>query len=107
MEWRGERCAGQYRLTPDAVNLGLPDMNPAVAAAAGVRTMVIGGASFGGALPPEWVGAVLAAIDAGLDVASGLHDRLADHPEIAARGPGSPQSMAFLSRVFVVLGASG
>jgi uncharacterized NAD-dependent epimerase/dehydratase family protein len=85
MEWRGERCAGQYRLTPDAVNLGLPDMNPAVAAAAGVRTMVIGGASFGGALPPEWVGAVLAAIDAGLDVASGLHDRLADHPEIAAR----------------------
>ncbi|MBY0567708.1 MAG: MerR family transcriptional regulator [Hyphomonadaceae bacterium] len=33
-------------------------------------------------------------------------DMMAD-PEIAARGPGSPQSMAFLSRVFVVLGASG
>jgi uncharacterized NAD-dependent epimerase/dehydratase family protein len=85
MEWRGERCAGQYRLTPDAVDLGLPDMDPAAAAAAGVRTMVIGGASFGGALPPDWVGAVLAAIDAGLDVASGLHDRLGDHGEIAAR----------------------
>jgi hypothetical protein len=47
--------------------------------------MAIGGASFGGVLPAEWVSAVLAAIDAGLDIASGLHDRLADHPEIAAR----------------------
>ena len=85
LEWRGERCAGQYRLMPEAVDLGLPDMDPAAAAAAGVRTMVIGGASFGGALPPEWVAAVLEAIDAGLDIASGLHDRLADHPEIAQR----------------------
>jgi uncharacterized NAD-dependent epimerase/dehydratase family protein len=85
LEWRGERCAGQYRLTEDAVDLGLPDMDPAAAAAAGVRTMVIGGASFGGALPPEWVDAVLAAIDAGLDIASGLHDRLSHHAEIAAR----------------------
>lgn len=85
LEWRGERCSGQYRLSSDAVDLGLPDMDPAAAAAAGVGTMVIGGASFGGALPPEWIAAVLAAIDAGLDIASGLHDRLADHAEIAAR----------------------
>lgn len=85
LEWRPERCAGQYRLNSDAVDLGLPDMDPAAAAAAGVRTMVIGGASFGGALPQAWVGAILAAIDAGLDIAAGLHDRLNDHPEIAAR----------------------
>jgi uncharacterized NAD-dependent epimerase/dehydratase family protein len=85
LEWRGGRCAGQYRLSPAAVDLGLPDMDPAAAAAAGVRTMVIGGASFGGALPPQWVQPVLAAIDAGLDIASGLHERLAGNAEIAAR----------------------
>jgi hypothetical protein len=36
LEWRGHRRAGQYRLSRAAVDLGLPDMDPAAAAAAGV-----------------------------------------------------------------------
>ena len=85
VEWRPNLCAGQYRLTPTTADLGLPDMMPAEAAAKGVRTMVIGGTWFGGRLPDEWVAPILDAIDVGLDVAAGLHDRLADHPVVAAR----------------------
>ena len=82
LEWRREWCAGQYRFGPDACDLGLPDFTPAEAAAQGIRTMVIGGATFGGSLPPEWEAACADALRAGLDVASGMHDRLADRPEL-------------------------
>lgn len=46
---------------------------------------VIGLAPDGGRLPPEARQEVLAAIDAGLHVDSGLHDFLSEDPEIAAR----------------------
>ncbi|MGH9336116.1 MAG: DUF1611 domain-containing protein, partial [Vicinamibacteria bacterium] len=36
-------------------------------------------------LPPVWRGILRDAIEAGLDVESGLHDYLADDPELAAR----------------------
>ncbi len=85
VEWRPEWCLGQYRLSREAVDLGLQDMTPAAAAAAGVGTMIIGGASFGGILPDTWEDAILAALDAGLDVAAGLHDRLTSRPRLAER----------------------
>ena len=84
LDWRRDWCAGQYRYSADGVDLGLPDMDPAAAAAAGVQTMVIGGASFGGRLPDAWVPAIEAALTAGLNVASGLHDRLRDRPDLVA-----------------------
>lgn len=83
-EWRPEWCAGQYRLTPQTHSLGLIDMDPEQAAHAGVRTMVIGTATFGGRLPDAWEDIVIAALRAGLNVASGLHDRLATRPRLAA-----------------------
>jgi uncharacterized NAD-dependent epimerase/dehydratase family protein len=48
-------------------------------------TLVIGIAPRGGGLPSAWRTLVLAAIDAGLDIVSGLHTMLADDGEIAAR----------------------
>jgi len=84
LDWRPELCAGQCRLGAGTVDLGLPDMTPAAAAAAGVRTLVIGVATFGGAIDDAWVGTLLAAIHAGLDIASGMHARLGEHPAIAA-----------------------
>lgn len=83
LDWRPELCAGQYRLSASAVDLGLPDLSPAAAALAGVRTMVIGIASFGGALAAEWTDAIVDAIRAGLNVASGMHSRLGDNSAIA------------------------
>ncbi|MCU0962879.1 MAG: DUF1611 domain-containing protein [Pirellulaceae bacterium] len=47
-------------------------------------TLLIGIAPVGGQIPASWRGVILAAIDRGMDVVSGLHDFLADDPEFAA-----------------------
>ncbi len=83
-QWRPELCAGQLRLPGCRVDLGLPDLAPAEAAARGIRTLVIGIANDGGFIAPHWIAAIVEALQAGLDVASGLHEPLAGVPEIAA-----------------------
>jgi uncharacterized NAD-dependent epimerase/dehydratase family protein len=50
---------------------------------AGARTMVVGVVNAGGVLPEHWVGAIVEALDAGLDVATGLHKRLGSVSAIA------------------------
>jgi uncharacterized NAD-dependent epimerase/dehydratase family protein len=81
--WRPESCAGQLRLPPCKVTLGIPDMTPAQAIAAGAQTLVIGVAPVGGVIQPGWIGPIVAAVEAGLNVASGMHTRLGSVPEIA------------------------
>jgi len=83
-QWRPELCIGQYRLDAETVDLGLPDMTPAEAFAAGARTMVIGVAPFGGGFAPDWIDPMVDALAGGLDLASGMHSRLTDEPRIAA-----------------------
>ena len=83
-QWRPELCAGQLRLPGCRVDLGLPDLAPRDAAVRGIRTLVIGIANDGGFIAPHWVSAIVDALTAGLDVASGLHEPLAGVPEIAA-----------------------
>lgn len=77
-DWAREDCIGQWRLSEDAVSLELPDLGPVQAATQGARALLIGVASVGGRLPDEWVGSLVAALDAGLDLVSGLHSRLND-----------------------------
>ncbi len=84
VDWRREVCVGQFRFPSCAVDLGLPEMQPEEAVAAGARTLVIGVAPFGGSLSPNWVDAIVTALNAGLNVASGLHTRLGDVEAIAA-----------------------
>lgn len=83
-QWRGELCAGQLRLPGCRVDLGLPDLPPREAVSRGIRTLIIGIANDGGFIAPHWVPSIVSALEAGLDVASGLHEPLADVPEIAA-----------------------
>lgn len=83
-EWRPDLCAGQYRLPGCAVDLGLPTLDIAAAKAAGIRTMVLGIANDGGFVEPEWVPAIVEAIQAGFIIASGLHERLESNAVIAA-----------------------
>jgi uncharacterized NAD-dependent epimerase/dehydratase family protein len=47
-------------------------------------SLLIGTAPKGGKLPPEWRAEVLAAIAAGMEIVSGLHDMLGEDPEFAA-----------------------
>jgi uncharacterized NAD-dependent epimerase/dehydratase family protein len=74
--WRPELCMGQLRLNPDTVDLGLPDHSVYSAAQAGARTLIIGTAVIGGAIPEAWIGLLVEALEAGLDVAAGVHTRL-------------------------------
>lgn len=46
--------------------------------------MIIGVANHGGVVSPSWRASIIEALEAGLDVASGLHDRLDADPEVAA-----------------------
>ncbi len=76
VDWRRDVCVGQYVLPGCRIDLGLPMLTPAEAHAAGARSLVIGVASFGGRIEPGWLDALLAALDAGLDIVSGMHTRL-------------------------------
>ena len=82
-DWRPEACAGQWRLPGCAVDLGLPDLDPVAAVAAGAQSLLIGVAPVGGQIRPEWVPALVAALEAGLDIVSGMHTRLTSVPELA------------------------
>ncbi len=84
VHWRPEACVGQLRLPGCKADLGLPELSIEAGAKAGARTFLVGVANAGGVLPPHWVANIVEAIEAGMDVASGLHMRLGDVPEIAA-----------------------
>ncbi len=76
--WRPDVALGQLRLNGCKADLGVPDMGIDEAVEKGAATMIIGVANSGGFLPDSWLDPIEAALAAGLDVASGLHTRLAD-----------------------------
>ncbi|TPE49402.1 N-acetyltransferase DgcN [Amaricoccus solimangrovi] len=83
-DWRPEASVGQFRMAGCAADMGLPDMTLAEAAAAGARTLVVGVANRGGVISPAWIEVLRAAMEHGLDLASGLHNLLRDEPELMA-----------------------
>jgi uncharacterized NAD-dependent epimerase/dehydratase family protein len=84
LEWRRDWCVGQWRLPGCGVDMGLPELAPAAAVAAGARTLVIGVAPDGGRIPPQWDDALRAAVRAGMNLAAGLHDRLNAREDLVA-----------------------
>ena len=83
-DWCRDRVMGEWALPRATVSLGLPELPPAQAAAAGARSVVIGVAAVGGQLPPDWVPTLVDALDAGLDLVSGMHTRLESEPRLVA-----------------------
>lgn len=77
-DWAGERCVGELRCAGATVSTGLPELTPAQARAKGAHALVIGVANPGGVIPPAWIDALVQAMEAGLDVVSGMHARLRD-----------------------------
>jgi uncharacterized NAD-dependent epimerase/dehydratase family protein len=82
-QWRPEKCVGQLRLPGCKADAGFPDMDVRAAAKAGARTMIVGVVNRGGVISKAWSDVLIGALAAGLDLASGLHNRLSDVPEIA------------------------
>ncbi|MDQ0473028.1 N-acetyltransferase DgcN [Labrys wisconsinensis] len=83
VDWRRDWCVGQLRLPGCKADLGLEDIGIEEGRARGARTMVVGVVNAGGVLPEHWVRSIVEALEAGMDIASGLHKRLEDVPEIA------------------------
>lgn len=82
VDWARDLCVGEWSITKEAVSTGLTWMNPADAREQGARSLVIGVANPGGVIPESWVGALVEALDAGLDIVSGLHRPLASIPAL-------------------------
>jgi len=82
--FRSEDCVGEFRHDGCPLSFGLPRMGMAQAVAAGARTLILGIAGPGGAIAADLVEDAAAALEAGLNVASGLHERLRDQPRLAA-----------------------
>jgi len=83
-DWRPENAVGQFRMEGCKADLGLPDMDLAAAKAAGAKTLVIGVANRGGVISPAWKKVLIAALEEGFDLASGLHNLLRDEPDLVA-----------------------
>ena len=88
-DWATESCIGQTRMPGGTVDLGLPELEPAAAVAAGVRSLVLGVTPPGGSIPPHWSRQLIAATEAGLDIVSGLHTPLESVPGLAQAAAGS------------------
>jgi len=88
-DWVPERCVGEWACEGATVTTGLPRLRPAEARLRGARALVIGVANSGGVIVASWIPHLVEALEAGLDIVSGLHAKLSDVPQLkaaAARG---------------------
>lgn len=81
-DWAAQDVVGQWCLPGGDIDLGLVELTARQAVRAGARSLLIGAAPVGGALPATWVEGLVQALEAGLDLVSGLHDRLGEVPKI-------------------------
>lgn len=82
--WRPADCLGQLRLPGCQADLGLAELTIEQAAERGARTLIVGVANRGGQFSEQWITTLEAALGAGMDIASGLHRRLAAVSQLAA-----------------------
>jgi uncharacterized NAD-dependent epimerase/dehydratase family protein len=83
-DWARDQCIGEYACAGGTVTAGLPVLRPAQARAKGARGVVIGVANSGGFIPGVWISCLTEALQAGLDLVSGMHTRLSDVPPLKA-----------------------
>ena len=83
-DWARDLCIGEFASAEGTVTTGLPRLTPREAHAKGARALVIGVANTGGVLKPNWIPSLIEALEAGLDIVSGMHSRLAGSHELKA-----------------------
>jgi uncharacterized NAD-dependent epimerase/dehydratase family protein len=84
-DWCPDDVIGEWSLPTATVSVGVPRVSPAEAAANGAGSLVIGIASVGGKVPDHWLPDLEAALEAGLDLVSGMHTRLTTFPTLVAK----------------------
>ncbi len=84
-DWRPELCVGEYSVAGCTVSTGIEKMDISQAANKGAKSFILGFANSGGVLDKKWLPYILEAMDNGMDIVSGLHDKLSDFPEIVAK----------------------
>ncbi len=82
--WRPSDCVGQLRFVDCNADVGLPDLTVRQAAERGAKTLIVGVANRGGLFSDRWMQDLQLALASGMDIASGLHHRLTDIPELVA-----------------------
>lgn len=83
-DWRPENAVGQFRMDGCKADVGLTDMTLAEAKEAGAKTLVIGVANRGGVISAAWKEVLVEALNMGFDLASGLHNLLANEGVLVA-----------------------
>ena len=82
-QWRPDSCVGQLRLPGCVPSVDLPELTVAQGWERGARTLLVGVVNRGGVFSQAWIDTMVAALEAGMDIASGLHARLGDVPAVA------------------------
>ncbi|MFK7889909.1 MAG: N-acetyltransferase DgcN [Granulosicoccus sp.] len=81
-DWRPEHCIGQLRQPGCKADVQLPQLSIEAAIDAGAQTLIVGVANRGGYFMESWISTFEQALEAGMDIASGLHTLLTDEPRL-------------------------
>ncbi len=92
-DWRPDASVGQLRLEGCNADMGLAELSVAEAAAAGAKTLVIGVANRGGLISDAWVAVLVQALEAGMDIAAGLHTLLRDQSKLVEAAERTGQTL--------------
>jgi len=84
VDWRPELVIGENRLQGCEVTTGQPEISVQEAIDRGAQTFILGLVNSGGTIAPSWIPTILQAIEAGMDIVSGLHQRLDSIEPISA-----------------------
>lgn len=82
--FRRHDCVGEFRHDDCPLTLDMPRLSMAEGAAAGAKTLVLGIANSGGSMGEALVQDAIAGLEAGMNIASGLHQRLREEPRLVA-----------------------
>jgi uncharacterized NAD-dependent epimerase/dehydratase family protein len=77
-DWAADRCVGEWSCEGNRLTTGLARLTPREARSRGARALVIGVANPGGDLGETWIPYLVEALEAGLDLISGMHRKLGE-----------------------------
>jgi uncharacterized NAD-dependent epimerase/dehydratase family protein len=92
-KWRPELCIGEYSVSGCSVTTGIEQMNIKQASDKGAKSFVLGFANSGGSLDKKWIPYIIEAMEAGMDIVSGLHEKLCSFPKLVIKAEQTQQKL--------------